>query len=138
MNIIFADAGFWIARRDESDQNHELAVKLTERILRRRATFLITPLVFAEVHAHFSRARITRERIIRDCWANPVVQIEQPTFADQSQAIELLRRHQDKTFSFCDVVSFVVMLRLQVRAALSFDQHFRQFGQFTIIDETDL
>src|SRR5688572_10500370 len=98
MKLLFADAGFWIARRDTADHFHRVATKLTEEILKQRATFVITPLVFAEAHAHFARARITRERLIKDCWGNPVVRIEQPLAGDQEQAIEILRRHHDRTF----------------------------------------
>lgn len=134
MKTVFADAGFWIARRDPKDVNHRAALKLTEYAVSQRSIFLLTPLVFAEAHAYFSRATVSRERIIRDCWNNPIVKFEQPSNLDQDQAIEILLKHKDRTFSFCDAVSFAVMQRLQIRVAISFDDHFRQFGQFQVLD----
>jgi predicted nucleic acid-binding protein len=136
MKLFFADAGFWIGRRDRRDINHEPALKVAEVVMRERASLLLTPLVFAEVHAHFARSLRTREQVIRDCWENPIVKVEQATPSDQTQAMQILRAHKDKTFSFCDAVSFAVMLRLEITTALSFDEHFRQFGRFDVLDGT--
>jgi uncharacterized protein len=138
MKLVFADASFWIALRNPRDQFHKTAAGLARRLLEERVRLVLTPLVFAEVHAQFCRARISRERVIRDCWNNPVVQMEQVSVADQVQALEILQKHTDKTYSFCDAVSFAVMLRLELQAALSFDEHFRQFGRFKVIDDFDL
>ena len=71
--------------------------------------------------------------IIQDFDNNPLVQIEAITNADQQQAFELLRSQTDKTYSLCDAISFVVIRRLGVSQVLSFDKHFRQFGEFEII-----
>jgi predicted nucleic acid-binding protein len=133
MNMVFADASFWIGLRNLRDQFHLDAVRLSKLLIGQRVHLVITPLVFAEVHAHFCRARQSRERVIRDCWDNPIVRIEQPLPSDQRQALEILRAQSDKSYSFCDAVSFAVMLRLKIGAAVSFDQHFRQFGHFKII-----
>jgi predicted nucleic acid-binding protein len=40
----------------------------------------------------------------------------------------LLQQHQDKDFSLADCVSFVVMRRLRLTHALTFDKHFTQAG----------
>ena len=55
---------------------------------------------------------------------------ERPDFA---RAISVLRDHQDKTYSFCDALSFVVMERLGVTEAIAFDRHFREYGRLTIL-----
>jgi predicted nucleic acid-binding protein len=47
--------------------------------------------------------------------------------------VKLLRENQDKTYSFCDAVSFVVIKRLHLRRAASYDDHFRQFGGFEVL-----
>jgi uncharacterized protein len=139
MNPVFADASFWIALRDPRDQFHARSAGLARYLLERRRHLLLTPLVFAEVHAQFSRARRTKAQLIRDCWSNPAVRIEQTTPADQERAIEILREHEDKSYSFCDAVSFAVMMRLDIRQVVTFDAHFRQYGQFEVlISETDV
>ena len=41
--------------------------------------------------------------------------------------------YQDKEFNYCDAVSFAVMERLDIQEAIAFDEHFRQYGQLTIL-----
>jgi uncharacterized protein len=43
-------------------------------------------------------------------------------------AVELLLERQDKTYSLCDAVSFVLMRRRGISEALSSDRHFEQEG----------
>ena len=138
MNSVFTDASFWIGLRDTKDQFHRDALKATRYFMENRFHLVLTPLVFAEVHAQFSRARITSAKVIADCWDNPVVKIERPSVADEEQGIEILRANRDKSYSFCDAVSFAVMLRLGINRVVTFDHHFRQFGQFTVIDGRNL
>ena len=52
---------------------------------------------------------------------------------DEERAIALLRAHEDKSYSLCDALSFVVMERLRIREAIAFDRHFRAYGRFTIL-----
>ena len=47
--------------------------------------------------------------------------------------MQLLRQYRDKSFSLCDAVSFIVMRRLGLRQAATFDEHFRQLGEFEVI-----
>jgi predicted nucleic acid-binding protein len=89
--------------------------------------------VFAEVHATFSRSRAVRERIIADFWENPLMHLADISGTEHRAAIELLRKHDDKSYPFCDAISFVVMQRLGVRRVVAFDDHFRQFGEFEVI-----
>ena len=138
MKQVFTDAGFWIGLRNPKDQYHATCGRLARYLLERRLHLVITPLVFAEVYAQFSRARRTKAQVLRDCWRNPVVRIEQATPADQNQATGILLEHEDKSYSFCDAVSFAVMLRLGIREVVTFDDHFRQFGGFNVIDGTSL
>jgi predicted nucleic acid-binding protein len=134
VNLVFADAGYWVGLRSRTDANHVAAVNIAQLLVRQRTRIVVTPFVFAEVYAIFSRRPAVREQLVRDVWENPIVEIEQPTVEDQENALALLKRHADKSFSFTDALSFVVMTRLDVSKAVSFDEHFRQYGQFEIID----
>lgn len=42
------------------------------------------------------------------------------------RAIELLLEREDKEYSLCDAVSFVVMQQLEIKEALTTDKHFEQ------------
>ena len=45
----------------------------------------------------------------------------------------LLRAHDDKTYSLCDAMSFVVMERLSITDAIAFDRHFAEYGRFALL-----
>src|SRR5690606_36552258 len=121
-----------------ADVHHPDAMAISKMLMENRCRLAVTPFVFAEVYAIFSRRPNVRQQIVRDVWQNPIVRIEQPTYQDQQEALALLKSHSDKSFSFCDALSFVVMNRLGLRAAISFDDHFRQYGKFEVIDGSDL
>ena len=129
---LFLDASFWIAYRDERQDFHAQSQRILSEIFRRRLHFVTTLPVLCEIHAHFSRNEKKKKIILRDFDSNPLVQLESVAHADQQAAFELLRRHADKTYSLCDAISFVVIERLGLKQAISFDDHFRQFGKFEI------
>jgi len=52
---------------------------------------------------------------------------------DEDKAIALIRAHEDKLYSLCDAISFVVMERLRIHEAMAFDQHFRTCGKFALL-----
>ncbi len=134
MIAVFADSSFWMGLRHPRDQYHERAKRIARDLLSQRVMLVVTPLIFAEVHGAFSRMRLLRERVIRDFWENAAVHMEEVSHADQRGAIELLRTYDDKEYSFCDACSFVVMERMGLRRAATFDDHFRQMGKFDVID----
>jgi hypothetical protein len=86
MKGVFADSSFWIALRDKRERYHSLAKTLASEMLEAKTTFVITVMIFAETHAYFSRELVLRERVIRDFWENPVIQIEPISHQDQVEA----------------------------------------------------
>lgn len=131
-NAIFLDASFWIAIRDQRDAEFPLAQAIFGQAGRARCSLVTTALVAAETHAYFSKSHV-RFRILEDMESVGAIQIEPLNAADQPTAIKLLRAFRDKEFSLCDAISFVVMERLNIRRALSFDRHFRQYGKIELI-----
>jgi len=132
-NRVFIDSSFWIAFRNEKQTHHQRAREILTELFQQRTQFMATPFVFAEVHATFSRSKAIREQIIQDFWENRLMHLAEISNDDHQAAIALLREHQDKTYPFCDAVSFVVMRRLEVRRVAAFDDHFRQFGEFEVL-----
>lgn len=130
---VFIDSSFWIAYRNEKQTHYSRARELLVELFQQRAQFLATPFVFAEVHATFARSGKIREQIIRDFWENRLLHLAEISHQDHHEAIKLLRQHEDKTYPFCDAVSFVLMRRLKVRRVAAFDDHFRQFGEFDVL-----
>jgi len=50
---------------------------------------------------------------------------------DQKRAVALVRTHEDKSYSLCEALSFVV--RLRINEAIAFDRHFLAYGGFTAL-----
>jgi uncharacterized protein len=138
MRRLFADSAYWIGLRDKTDPFHTRSRKIAKWIVQNRYALVVTPFIFAESHAYFCRIPEIREMVIRDFWENPLVTIEQPSYQDQTQAVGILREQRDKAYSFADALSFVIMMRLNIHEVATFDRHFQQFGQFTIIDGSSL
>ena len=68
-----------------------------------------------------------------DRLANARVQIIGLNQRDIDEALKIVRSYRDKKYSLCDAHSFVVMERLRVGAAISFDSDFRSYGRFEIL-----
>ena len=63
---------------------------------------------------------------------NGQVRVLHPTADQLDMAFELLRRRPDKSYSFVDAASFVMMRDESIHTALSLDRHFAQEG-FAVI-----
>lgn len=132
-NWVFLDATFWIALRDMREPVHSQAVALTRQLLSMRQGFIFTSYVLAETYAYFCRSLKIRLQILDDAEKNPIMRWEPVLTEDEQEARRLLRGYIDKSFSYCDAVSFVVMRRLGLDRVATFDHHFRQIGGFGII-----
>jgi predicted nucleic acid-binding protein len=130
---VFLDASFWIAYRDARQPDYSRANELVRHFFRERKNFATIVPVFCEIHAHFARHMKRRDEIISDFWHNPLMHLEPLIPADYDEALGILKKQRDKNYPFCDVLSFVAMRRLGIKQAASFDEHFRQFGEFEII-----
>ncbi len=130
---VFLDSSFWIALRDRREPWHQMARELTQHLLVDRMQLVFTSLVPAEVYAYFTRAPRIRLQVLDDAPHNRAMKWEPIFPAEELESMELLRQHNGKQYSYCDAVSFLVMRRLQVRRAASFEKHFRQFGEFEVI-----
>jgi len=133
MNRVFIDSSFWIVYREENEARWAGAQRMVAELFSQRTYFVTTLPVICEIHAAFSRNRRKREIVLRDLCQNPLVTVEAISHQDQKTALELLQNNQDKTYSLCDAISFVVMRRLQITRVAAFDKHFRQFGEFEIV-----
>jgi uncharacterized protein len=59
---------------------------------------------------------------------SPDVEVHHPTAQEENDAWRLFLDRPDKTYSLTDCLSFMVMRRWGLSAALSLDRHFEQEG----------
>lgn len=132
--MIFIDSSVFYARTAGDDEHHEEADDFFSSIGSPRLT---TTAVMYETHALMLRiSRVAASahaarRFLEEIDAG-LARVVHVTREDHRRAVALVHEHQDKSYSLCDAVSFVVMERLRIRRAASFDRHFRQFGRFDV------
>lgn len=134
--LTFVDTGVFAALIDRNDQKHADAEDMFRKAAG-RCRLVTTNAVIFETHALLLN-RVSRPAAVDflDRIAIGSIMIERVSEEDEKRAADLFRRYTDKTFSLCDCSSFIVMERLGIKEALSFDSDFRSYGRFTIIPPT--
>jgi len=133
MRRLFLDTGFLIALEAADDQHHQAASAHWRRLTGSMPRLVTTSYVFDEVVTFFnSRNRHAKAVEIGNLLlVSPSVElihVSEPLF---QEAWRYFSQHSDKSYSFTDCVSLVVMKRLRIRKALTFDKHFVQAGYGT-------
>lgn len=126
---LFVDTSGFYALANSNDPYHPDARNALAAAGRSRARVLTTNFVVAETHALFlaRRGRVVALDAVRRILAGATV-VERVTESDEAAGLELIEQYGDRDFSYVDALSFVVMRRLGIEAALSSDRHFVQFG----------
>jgi uncharacterized protein len=126
---VLVDASAYFALLDNDDDYHAQALIIRDRLIAERWRLFTTSFVLAETHALLLN-RLSQEiatRFLHDLeqstttlvWVSP---------ADVQHAKAIISQYNDKDFSLTDATSFVVMERLHIPYAFTFDRHFAQYG----------
>jgi predicted nucleic acid-binding protein len=126
--MIFADTSFWVGLRNARDERHAEATALLKR---HAAAGLVTSnhvrgetWTFLRRRAGHGAAVGFLDSIAR----SPRVRIVLVDPKQEADALEWLRQHDEREYSFVDATSFVVMRALRVSEALAFDGDFAAAG----------
>ncbi len=125
---VFYDTSAWVALYDESDDEHEEATRTHQKIATERHLIVTSNFVFSETHAYFSRFPREALKIGEALRSSRILSYQRVSPEDEEKAWALLKKYKDKDFSFCDATSFILIERLKIPAAFSFDHHFEQYG----------
>lgn len=126
MKQVYVDTSAIVAAMNSKDKYHVMAKQIFFGLAEVGSILVMTNYVRAETHALLLQ-RAGRALALKFLEQGSFI-IEWVDHDDESNAVEILRRFQDKDFSLTDATSFVVMERLGIDIAVSFDQHFRQYG----------
>jgi predicted nucleic acid-binding protein len=127
---LFVDTAGWVMMADGSDRKHAAAIAARDKWLKLGGVLLTTDFVLDET---LTLLRVRLSLDAAEAWweqidASPRVLWE---WIDPERAEKARRwffRFRDKSFSFTDCTSFVVMKDLRIRHALTSDHHFVQAG----------
>jgi len=127
------DTSAYYALTDRSENTHQAARAIQQRLIMERWRLFTTNFILAETHAlllnrlGYSLALRVLQAI--DQSATTAVRV---TAEDERRARSLIVRYDDKAFSLTDALSFIVMDRLQITHAFTFDRNFLQYGLLTL------
>lgn len=129
MNV-FIDTSAWVAVETPKDKNHIRAKNILKDLIKNRYFFIMTDYIYDEtitelmVNSGNEDAIKFGEKILK----SSIVEMLIIDKEDIKEALELKKKYKDKDFSFTDCTSFVIMKRLGITKAFSFDKHFEQVG----------
>jgi predicted nucleic acid-binding protein len=130
MSALFLDANYLIALEVSDDQHHHDAQQHWAKLLESPPSLVTTSYVLDEVvtflnsrHQHSKAVRVGNN--LRTASPIQLIHVDEALFED---GWAYFQQHDDKTFSLTDCISFVLMRKLEIAEALTFDRHFGQAG----------
>ena len=135
MKRVFADASYWVAVINPSDQRAEAAEEATDSI---GAAAITTSLaVLAEVLNFFSargKEMIgTAAGAIGRIVCDDAVTVIETSMDDFTAALGLYRKRADQGYSLTDCISIDLLKRLKIHDVLTSDSHFEHEGFRTLM-----
>jgi uncharacterized protein len=126
----FLDTSAFYALADPTDESAIAARRIARLLHTQRWQLITTNFIRAEAHALLLKrlGHATAAGFLRELWMSQTTTLVGVTEADEDRALDLIFRYQDKNFTVVDATSFVVMERLGIRHAFSFDRDFAQYG----------
>jgi predicted nucleic acid-binding protein len=132
--VIYIDTGAFLARYLSHDQYHQRAVALWDQIYEDRESCFTSNFVLDETFTLLGRRAgyaFAAQRA-KNIYASRLLAILRPTRNDEIRAIEFFEKFADHRVSFCDCISFVLIIREKIKRVFSFDSHFERAG-FTLL-----
>jgi uncharacterized protein len=126
--VIFVDTSFWVALRTADDAHPAEAVALLRRYGDR--ALVTSNHVRGETWTWLNRRRghAAAVRFLDQLARTSRLRLEFATPEREREALDWLRRRDEREYSFVDATSFAVMRRLAIREAFAFDDDFEAAG----------
>lgn len=126
--MIFVDTSYWVALRNRRDAHHDEAKELLTGVADSQLT--TSNHVQGETWTYLRRRAGHRAAVdfLDVLERSPRVGIVRVSEEAEVRALEWLRKHDEREYSFVDATSFVAMRSLRIHDVLSFDGDFSAAG----------
>lgn len=130
--MIFVDTSAWFASVVPSDSNYQAA---SSWIQQNTQPLLTTDYIVDETLTLLrTRGELSRAFSLGEVFfSGELATIHYLTETDIQQTWAVFRQFSDKAWSFTDCSGRIVMQKLNLIEAFTFDHHFRQFGFVTVV-----
>lgn len=131
----FIDTSYLIAVEVADDQKHEAASRHWRDWLETPSSTLVTSsYVLVEVVTYLNNRRLHSKAVelgnnLLSSRSINLIHIDEELLYE---GWSYFQKHRDKSYSLTDCISFVLMNRLEIVEALTFDRHFVQAGFVTL------
>ncbi len=127
------DTSGWLCMLHKDEPEHAKAVRLyNDAPVRVTHSYILAEFVpLAQVRKFPRRSNLTFTQRILDDTDVKLIWVDEDL---HRQAVQLLLEREDKTYSLCDAVSFMVMRAHGVAEALTTDKHFKQEGFVRLLE----
>lgn len=132
MNLVFADAFYFVARLNRRDQHHQRVMAFSRDF---RARIVSTDWILLEVADALaaSECRPRIQEFLLHLRKSPACEIVPANRDLLDRALDLYNQYRDKHWTLTDCASFVVMRESDVSSALTADHHFEQAGFIALL-----
>lgn len=132
--MIFVDTSAFLAIENRRDTHHADAIEFRDACAKRGEALITSDYVLDE---SYTIIRLRAGHGIAVTFGEAIkksqfVRVEHVTPEDREEAWRIFETFADHEFSFTDCTSFVLMERLRIGTAFTFDAHFREYGRFVI------
>ncbi len=133
---MFLDTSGLLCYLHRDEPQHQEAVQLLNGASNKLLThsYVLAELVALALVRRFPRSAVLTYAI--DLLENPDIETVWVDEQLHREAMQLLVDRQDKTYSLCDAVSFVLMRQHRITKALTTDRHFEQEGFLRLLQST--
>ena len=130
MEKIFVDTSGWVALFVDNDQNHKKAVSIFEDIESSKALIYTSDYIIDETITTILARGNHKQSVLAGeaLFTSKIIKIIHVSADYLQVAWELYQKYKDKSFSFTDVTSFVIMRNFGIKKAFAFDREFLQAG----------
>jgi len=131
MERVFVDTSAWYALLNARDVRHERALQLLDETYRLVTTNYVIDetITLTLIRAGYRQAVSVGDML----WSGKASEIVRITEEDEQAAWRMFKQFDDKQFSFTDCTSFVVMQRMGITLAFTFDDDFARTGLFVCL-----